>query len=39
MMSKFVFDDENLKKTFKEFMTYTALEHIEYAKENPEKNV
>ena len=36
-MSKFEFDDKNLKRTFKEFMKYTAPEHIEYAKSNPEE--
>lgn len=37
MMNKFEFDDNNLEKTFKEFMKYIAPEHIEYAKSNPEE--
>ena len=36
-MSRFEFDDKNLRRTFKEFMKYTAPEHIEYVKSNPEE--
>ena len=35
MMNKFNFDENDLGKTFEEFMKYKTSEQIEYAKSNP----